>query len=147
MSYPMWTGGQIYLQTVSKQICQSQNIQPMANSLYVNPFLNKPLFLCACSADFLKHSGKRRNCFVTSNFLIFLQCSLPFSRTFCHFSSYLKLSFANPLTFSQISSGFTCLLYNCLKVRKGEIACIEHFLLFLHCFLPFIRTSRHFHQI
>ena len=137
----------MYLQTVSNQICCSQNIQSMASSLYVNPFLNKPLFLCACSADFLKHSGKRRNCFATSNFLIFLWCFLPFSRTFCHF--YHKI--------------VVCKLFNLFSnkpwvylpavqvfentVRKGEIARIEQFLLFLYFFLPFNRTFRHFHQI
>ena len=131
----------MYLQTVSNQICRSQNIQSMVNDL------NKPLFLHACSADFLKHSGKRRNCFATSNFLIFLHCFLPFSRTFRHFHH-------------TIPKIVVCKLFNLFSnkpwvymsavqvfentVRKGEIACIEQFLLFLHCFLPFNRTFNHF---
>ena len=33
------------------------------------------------------------------------------------------------------------------RVGKGEIARIEQFLLFLQCFLPFWKTSRHFYQV
>ena len=38
-----------------------------------------------------------------------------------------------------------CLLYKSLEntVRKGEIACNEHFLLFPHCFLTFWKTFSH----
>ena len=139
----------MYLQTVSNQICRSQNIQPMANSLYVNPFLNKPLFLCGCSADFLKHSWTRRNCFAMS--IIF-----PFSYSVFHPSVELSAIFIIPKI-------VVCKLFNLFSnkpwvyisavqvcentLRKGEIAHIEQFLLYLHCFLPFNRTFCHFHQI
>ena len=74
-------------------------------------------------------------------------------------------SFADELTLSKISPGFTCLLYKSFEntvgkgeiarneiahnentVEKGEIARNEHFLLFPQCFLPFWRTFCHLHQ-
>ena len=44
---------------------------------------------------------------------------------------------------------FTCLQYKSFEnfVGIGEIARNKQFLLFPHCFLPFWRTSYHFHQI
>ena len=52
------------------------------------------------------------------------------------------------LTLSQTSPGFYVsakLLEN--TVRKGEIARNKQFLLFPQCFLPFLKTFCHFHQI
>ena len=137
----------MYLQTVSNQICRSQNIHPMANSLYVNPFLNKPLFLHACSADFFEKQWEKEKLFSNEQF--------------SHFPtvfSTLQLS-----TIFIIPKIVVCKLFNLFSnkpwvyvsavqvfentVRKGEIACIEQFLLFLRCFLPFNRTFRHFHQM
>ena len=44
---------------------------------------------------------------------------------------------------------FTCLQYKPLEntVGKGEIARIEQFLLFPHCFLPFWRIFSHLYKI
>ena len=133
----------MYLQTVSNQIFSSQNIQPMANSLYINPFLNKPLFLCACSADFLKHWEKEK---------------LFRNKQFSYFPSVFYPSVELSAIF--MPKIVVCKLFNLFSnkpwvyvsavqvfentVRKGEIALIEQFRLFLHCFLPFNRTFRHF---
>ena len=53
------------------------------------------------------------------------------------------------LNLSQQALVFTCLQYKSFEniVGKGEIACYEKLLLFSQCFLPFLRTFCHFHQI
>ena len=133
---------------VSKQICQSQNIQPMANSLYVNPLLNKPLFLCACGADFLNTVGNGE--------IVLQQAIFSFSYSVFYPSVELSAIFIIPkIVLCKLFNLFSDKLWGYVSavqvfentVRKGEIACIEQFLLFLHCFLPFNRTFCHFHQI
>ena len=53
------------------------------------------------------------------------------------------------LTLPQTSPGFMCLQHKSFgnTVGKGEIARKEQFLLFPQCFLPFLRTFCHFHQM
>ena len=53
------------------------------------------------------------------------------------------------LPFTEQALVFRCLQYKSFEntVGKEEIARIEQFLLFPQCFLPFQRTSHHFHQI
>ena len=138
----------MYLQTVSNQICRSQNIQPMANSLYVNPFLNKPLFLCACRQIFWNTVGKEE---IVSQRAIF-------SFSYSVFYPLVELSaiFIIPkivvCKLFNLFSNKPCVYVSAVQVfenevRKGEIAHIEQFILFLHCFLLFNITFRHFHQI
>ena len=64
-------------------------------------------------------------------------------KNFPPFSSYLKLSFANSLTFSQISSGFTCLLYKCLKTQweKEKLLVLNNFSFSYIVFYPSIELS------
>ena len=134
----------MYLQTVSNQIWLSQNIQPMANSLYVNPFLNKPLFLHACSADFLKHSRKGE--------IVSQQAIFSFSYSVFKLSAIFIIPKIVVCKLFNLFSNKPWVYVSAVQVfenteRKREIACIEQFLLFLHCFLPFNRTFCNFHQI
>ena len=50
----------------------------------INPFPNKPWFLCVCITSLLKTLQEKDKLLVTSNFS-FYQCFLPVSRTFSHF--------------------------------------------------------------
>ena len=49
---------------------------------FLNPFPNKPWFLHVCSISPLKTLGKGENA-PNEQFLLFPQCFLPVSRTFC----------------------------------------------------------------
>ena len=51
----------------------------------VNPFPNKPWFLCVCSASLLKTLWEKDKLLVTSNLSFSPRCFLPVWRTFCHF--------------------------------------------------------------
>ena len=64
-------------------------------------------------------------------------------KNFPPFSSYLKLLFANSWTFSQISSGFTCLLYKCLKTQweKEKLLVLNNFSFSYIVFYPSIELS------
>ena len=139
----------MYLQTVSNQICRSQNIQPMANSLYFNPYLNKPLILRSCSADFFKHSGKGEIVSQQAIFSFFYSVFYPSVELYAIF---IIPKIVVCKLFNLFFSNKRWVYVSAVKVfentiRKGEIARIEQFLLFLHCFLPFSRTFHHFHQI
>ena len=50
-----------------------------------NPFQNKPWLLRVWGTSLLKTLWEKKKSLVTSNFLIFPQCFLPFGRTFCPF--------------------------------------------------------------
>ena len=62
----------------------------------VNPFPNKPWFLCVCSTSLLKYCGKRRNCSLRaiSPFPTVFYTHL---ESFLLFSSNLKLSSAKSI--------------------------------------------------
>ena len=51
----------------------------------LNPFINKPLFLCVCSTSLLKILWKKEKLLANEQFLLYPQCFLPSRRTVCHF--------------------------------------------------------------
>ena len=51
----------------------------------VNPFPNKPWFLRVCITSLLKTLLEKEKLLVKSNFLLFHQCFVQGSKTFCHF--------------------------------------------------------------
>ena len=53
-----------------------------------------PCFYLSAGHFFLKHGGEREIAH-DEQFLLYPQCFLPFSRTFCNFSSNLKMLSAN----------------------------------------------------
>ena len=61
----------------------------------INPFPNKPWFLYVCSTSLFENTVGKGEIARHEQFLLFLQCFLPFWRMFCHFLSNLKLSSAN----------------------------------------------------
>ena len=55
-----------------------------ANETLINPFPNKPWFLCVCCTSLLKTLWEKEKIARNEQFLLFPQCFLPFSRTFFH---------------------------------------------------------------
>ena len=54
----------------------------VASMRNINPFPNKPWFLCVCSTCLLKTMWEKEKLLIM---LLFPHCFLPFWRTFCHF--------------------------------------------------------------
>ena len=80
---------------------------------WVNPFPNKPWFLCVCSTSLLKTLWEKEELHVTSNFSI-SQCFLFFLRIFCNFHQIQScrlqcLSVCKSLQFLSFEKGLNCL--------------------------------------
>ena len=102
----------------------------------VNPFPNKPGFLCVCSTSLLKTLWEKEKLLITSDFSFSHSVFYPFRRTLCHFH---KIQNCRLQTFSvwkslKLSFGKGLILYhtiiilinlfekpfenNCVKRRK-----------------------------
>ena len=102
----------------------STDTDPRHRLCHFNPFQNKPWFLHVCWKFFFENTVGKGEIAHNKQFLIFPQCFLPFSRTFCNFSSNLKLSSATlsvwkNLKFVVWERGKALLAFDlCLKVKQ-----------------------------
>ena len=67
----------------------------------VNPFPNKPWFLCVCSTSLLKTLGEKEKLLVTSNFSLLFPVFSFHSKNFLPFSSNLKVLSANSFSLEE----------------------------------------------
>ena len=96
----------------------------IASHKCINPFPNKPRFLCVCSTSLLKTLWVKEKLLVTSNFS-FAQCFLPVWITVYHFhqiwncrlqtlSVWRKLKF---VVWGRIKPPFHCASLTCWKLK------------------------------